>query len=115
MNLNYKKMKKFILILIAVFVAGFSGYAQDECSNAPVLEITQYSTCGEMVLESVDLGSASPSTTTPAPTCGGFNSGSTNDLWYSFYVPEGAYAWICRLKDISGVERVFSGVVHVIR
>jgi gliding motility-associated-like protein len=47
-----------------------------------------YSTCGQMALESIDLGSATPSSTTPLPTCGSF-SGTTNDLWYSFQVPAG--------------------------
>ncbi|MEA3447391.1 MAG: hypothetical protein U9Q98_02925, partial [Bacteroidota bacterium] len=63
--------------------------AQDECSNAPNIPIEQYSTCGEMALESIDLETATPSSTTPVPSCGGFSSGATNDLWYSFVVPAG--------------------------
>ncbi|MGC9332408.1 MAG: hypothetical protein ACP5DZ_11120, partial [Bacteroidales bacterium] len=81
-------MKKLSILslLIHLIIPVFS---QDECSSAIDIPVELYSTCGEMALESVDLGTATPSTTGPIPGCGGFSSGTTNDLWYSFTVPAG--------------------------
>ncbi|MEA1874804.1 MAG: hypothetical protein U9N51_10320, partial [Bacteroidota bacterium] len=88
MNKTFRKLT--IVILFSSFIGGMNfSYAQDECTNAPDIPIELYSTCGEMALESIDLGTATPSSTTPVPSCGGFSSGSTNDLWYSFVVPAG--------------------------
>ncbi|MFO7790285.1 MAG: hypothetical protein R6V32_06915, partial [Bacteroidales bacterium] len=82
-----KKLTIINFILILVFTMSVT--AQDECSSAPDIPVEQYSTCGEMALESVDLGTATPSTTGPDPGCASFNSGTTNDLWYTFSVPPG--------------------------
>nr|MDA3909789.1 hypothetical protein [Bacteroidales bacterium] len=88
MNMKFSKLT--FVILFSSFIGGMNfSYAQDECTNAPNIPIELYSTCGEMALQSLDLGDASPSTTAPAPTCASFNSGSTNDSWYSFMVPSG--------------------------
>ncbi|MFW6302462.1 MAG: hypothetical protein ACOC01_02955, partial [Bacteroidales bacterium] len=80
--------RKLYFVTILAFCLGAAN-AQDDCSNAVNIPVQQYSTCGEMALESIDLGSATPSTSSQPPACGSFSSGSSNDLWYSFTVPAG--------------------------
>ncbi len=79
-------MKRFVIISFLVLLM-FPAFSQDDCSSAINIPVELYSTCGEMALESVDLGAATPSTTGPNPGCASFNSGTTNDLWYTFQVP----------------------------
>ncbi|MFP4663202.1 MAG: PKD domain-containing protein [Bacteroidales bacterium] len=81
-------MKKLLLLSVLLILFVFV-HAQDECNTAVDIPVELYSTCGEMALESIDLGTATPSTTAPDPACGNFVSGTTNDLWYSFTVPAG--------------------------
>jgi len=81
-------MKKIVFLPVLLFLV-FQVFAQDECNTAVDLPVELYSTCGEMALQSIDLGTATPSTTAPDPTCGSFSSGTSNDLWYSFTVPAG--------------------------
>jgi len=85
-------MIKFRFLFILLFIFSFSSIlitAQNDCSSAVNLDVEMYSTCGQMALQSIDLSTASASTTTPDPTCGSFTNGSTNDLWYTFQVPTG--------------------------
>ncbi|NLA23837.1 MAG: hypothetical protein GX879_02620, partial [Bacteroidales bacterium] len=81
-------MRKEILILLASLFAFSLSFAQTDCNNAIHIDFADYSTCGSLAMESIDLANASVSTTTPAPTCGSF-SGSTQDLWYTITVPAG--------------------------
>lgn len=82
------KLFPSISLLLLLSIVYFNLNAQNDCSDAVNLPVEMYSTCGQMALESIDFGSASPSSTAPDPTCGSFSS-STNDLWYSFEVPAG--------------------------
>jgi gliding motility-associated-like protein len=82
-------MAKFTALFLALFLFGHLAFSQDECNTAVNLPVELYSTCGEMAFETIDLGAATPSTTAPDPGCASFNSGTTNDLWYSFTVPGG--------------------------
>jgi gliding motility-associated-like protein len=76
------------ILTIPILLLSFSLYSQNDCATAVPLSFENYSTCGDMVLENVDLGIASPSSTGPNPGCANF-SGSTNDLWYTLVVPTG--------------------------
>jgi gliding motility-associated-like protein len=77
-------------LILSLFLATSSLFlmAQDECSNAVHLNFQNYSTCGDMVLQSISLNGATHSNTAPNPPCGGF-SGTTEDVWYKFNVPAG--------------------------
>ena len=83
-------MRKLISIILLLGLIGVlnSAYSQNNCATAVDIPVENYSTCGDMAMESIDFATATPSSTAPAPTCGNF-SGTTNDLWYSYTVPAG--------------------------
>jgi hypothetical protein len=60
--------------------------SQNTCATALDVPVENYSTCGLMALQNVDLTVASASTQAPNPTCGNF-SASTKDMWYTITVP----------------------------
>ncbi|MDY0161564.1 MAG: hypothetical protein RBR64_09500, partial [Bacteroidales bacterium] len=80
-------IKNFFLTAALSAISIFT-LAQDECTNAVHLNFQNYSTCGDMVLQSISLNGATNSSTTPLPPCGSF-SGTTKDVWYKFNVPAG--------------------------
>ncbi|HPB06461.1 MAG TPA: hypothetical protein PKX60_09505, partial [Prolixibacteraceae bacterium] len=82
-------MKRIIVIFLSGLLAVVTANAQNDCSNAVHLNFEDYSTCGQLAMESIDLGTATASSTTPNPTCGNF-SASSEDLWYTITVPAGA-------------------------
>ncbi|HQL69839.1 MAG TPA: hypothetical protein PLA77_03355, partial [Bacteroidales bacterium] len=82
-------MKRIIVIFLSGLLAVTTANAQNDCSNAVHLNFEDYSTCGQLAMESIDLGTATASSTTPNPTCGNF-SASSEDLWYTITVPAGA-------------------------
>jgi gliding motility-associated-like protein len=90
----------FFLILM-LFISS-TLVAQDECANAVNIPVLNYSTCGDMALETIDLGTGSHSTTTPLPTCANYGA-TTNDLWYSFTVPAGVTTMAFHMFNTSHV------------
>lgn len=76
----------FLLLLLSVSINML--VAQDECANAVNIPVQNYSTCGDMAMETIDLTGATHSATTPLPTCANFGA-TTNDLWYTYTVPAG--------------------------
>jgi len=78
---------KILALSFSMIIAGVA-LAQDECSNAVNMPFDNYSTCGQMTLQTINLGSGTHSSTTPAPTCGSFGA-TTRDLWYTMVVPTG--------------------------
>ena len=70
--------------------------AQDTYQSAPLLPFDQYGTCGDMVLQTVDLKQATPSDYN-APGCMTLSTDETNDMWYKIVVPDGVSELSCHL------------------
>ena len=81
-------MLKFLHALIFLLITLTIVTAQDECGNAPTLNLTGPNAC-QATHFTIDLSVASVSTTTPVPTCPGSWGSGKNDIWARFVVPAG--------------------------
>ncbi|MBP7075947.1 MAG: hypothetical protein KBB11_02790, partial [Bacteroidales bacterium] len=82
---------KFIIKAIlagSLILSSTALFSQNECSNAVNLPFESYSTCGNLAMQSINLATATHSSTTPDPGCASFGS-STKDFWYTITVPAG--------------------------
>ncbi|NLA24428.1 MAG: gliding motility-associated C-terminal domain-containing protein [Bacteroidales bacterium] len=101
-------MKKSLILGFCLMFYTFFVFSQTDCNNATHLTFGDYSTCGHLTLESINLGNASVSSTTPSPSCGSFNS-STKDLWYSITVPSGVNTLAFHMFNSSLMPMPFIG------
>ena len=83
-----RKLFSGIILILGISIIPNIMFSQDDCASVVDIPVQNYSTCGDMAFQSIDFATATPSSTAPDPTCGGF-SATTNDLWYSFTVPAG--------------------------
>lgn len=79
-------MKK--LVFIALILSVILSQAQNSYQTAPLLNFDEYGSCGNLILQPVDLNLASASTY-DAPACMDLTAAEANDLWYKMCVPEG--------------------------
>jgi hypothetical protein len=79
-------MKK--LVFIALFLSVILSQAQNSYQTAPLINFDEYGSCGNLILQPLDLNPASASAY-DAPGCMDLNAAEANDLWYKMRVPEG--------------------------
>jgi len=74
----------------------------DECSNAPLVNFVSYQGCGNIASTPVNFNGATASSTTPVPTCGGYNNGPRDDRWVRIVVPPNRTALSFHMNQPSG-------------